>query len=138
MSGGLGSHGRLRRRACAGLLLAACGLAARTARAQGPAPMPAQERQRVERLLRAIEAETALRFERNGTRVSAPDAVRFLRAKWDRHAQGVTTAEAFIERIASRSSTSGRPYRVCAQPGSCTDAGPWLGALLQRLEGQAP
>lgn len=128
----------LRRRGCAALALAALALAVGPARAQGPASMPAQERQRIETLLRAIEADTVLRFDRNGTQANGKDAVRFLRAKWARNEAGVLTAEAFIDHIASRSSTTGRPYRVCVKPTDCTEAGPWLKAFLRRLEGQAP
>ncbi len=130
-------RGALRRRGCAGLALAALALALGPASAQSPAAMPAQERQRIETLLRAIEADTALRFDRNGTQANGKVAVRFLRAKWARNEAGVLTAEAFIDQIASASSTTGRPYRVCVKPNDCTEAGPWLKGLLRRLEGQA-
>ena len=77
-----------------------------------------------------MERQPGVTFERNGRRVSGRDAVRFLRAKWQHQGQGVDSAEAFIEHIASRSSTSGRPYRVCEADGACVDAGPWLRQLL--------
>lgn len=98
----------------------------------------ASERRRIERLLQAVESDTAVTFDRNGTRVGGRDAARFLRAKWSRQVQEVHTAEDFIAKIASRSSTSGRAYRVCMQPAHCSDAGPWLAALLRQLDGQAP
>lgn len=110
-------------------------LAAATSHAQAQAP--AAERQRIEALLRAVEADTTLRFDRNGTRAGSRDAVRFLRAKWARNEALVHSAESFIDQIASRSSTSGRAYRVCTAPTNCSDAGPWLHALLRRIEAPA-
>lgn len=101
-------------------------------------PQPsARERQRIERLLRGVEADPRVRFERNGVQVDGRDAARFLRAKWERFGSGVDTAESFIERIGSRSSTTGRAYLVCTGDNRCDEAGAWLRALLFRLDAQA-
>ncbi len=101
-------------------------------------PQPsARERQRIERLLRGVEADPRVRFERNGVQVDGHDAARFLRAKWERFGSGVDTAESFIERIGSRSSTTGRAYLVCTSDTRCDEAGAWLRALLVRLDAQA-
>lgn len=97
------------------------------------AALPPGERDRIEQLLAGMERETGVQFERNGRRVSGRDAARFLRAKWGRYGEGVDSAEAFIDRIASRSSTTGRPYRVCPVGGKCVEAGPWLRRRLARL-----
>lgn len=102
------------------------------------AQMPAREQQRIEQLLRALEREPSLRFDRNGTRVGGADAARFLRAKWARSTPPVDTAEAFIEQIGSRSSTSGRAYRVCTSESRCVEAGPWLREQLERLDKPRP
>lgn len=96
------------------------------------------ERERIERLLKAMERQTDVNFERNGRLASARDAVRFLRAKWERHGSDVDSAEGFIDRIASRSSTSGRPYRVCPKASACVEAGPWLRSLLQQADEARP
>jgi hypothetical protein len=56
-----------------------------------------------------------------------------LRAKWRAQGQGIASAEAFIERIASRSGTTGQPYRVCSPGRECVDAGGHLRALLAGL-----
>lgn len=122
-----------RRAWCRGLAAAAIGLAVPAAHGQ----LPPAERQRIERLLNAIEQDTSVRFDRNGTRVGGADAARFLRAKWARNEAGVDSAEAFIERIASRSSTSGRPYLVCAGEADCTEARVWLSARLRSLDNQS-
>ena len=102
------------------------------------ASLPPGERERIEQLLAGLEGESGLQFERNGRRASARDAVRFLRAKWQRYGEGVDSAEAFIDRIASRSSTTGGPYRVCPEGAGCEDAGPWLKRRLARLAGIEP
>ncbi len=99
--------------------------------AANPAP---GERDRIERLLRAMERQTDVNFERNGRLASARDAVRFLRAKWERHGGDVDSAEGFIERIASRSSTSGRPYLIRHADGREQPAAAFLHEELQRLE----
>lgn len=102
------------------------------------ATLPTQERERIEQLLAGLERESGLQFERNGRKASAKDAVRFLRAKWQRYGEGIDSADAFIDRIASRSSTTGHPYRVCPEGTACEDAGPWLKRRLARLAGIEP
>ncbi len=116
------------------LVLAALALAA----ALGALP-PARaaslphEQQRIEQLLDALAADRSSRFVRNATAYSGADAARFLRAKWRAQGQGIASAEAFIERIASRSGTTGQPYRVCSPGRECVDAGGHLRALLAGL-----
>lgn len=100
--------------------------------ARPAAALPVQERERIELLLKGMERQAELQFERNGRRASARDAARFLRAKWERHGADVDSAEGFIDRIASRSSTTGQPYRVCAKAMACVEAGPWLRELLRQ------
>ncbi len=124
----------MKRRPLLGGLAAVCLLHALPA----SAALPPAERERIEQLLAAMEQEKGVEFERNGRRASARDAVRFLRAKWERYGEGVDSAEAFIDRIASRSSTTGRPYRVCPTGSACVDAGPWLKGRLVRLAGIEP
>ena len=77
----------------------------------------------------------ACRFQRNGKWYGAADARKHLQRKyeWLLERDLVDSAEQFIERAASRSSLSGKPYRV-ACPGSAEqEAGPWFQALLKRL-----
>lgn len=115
--------------ALAALALAAALGAPRPARA---APPP-HEQQRIERLLDALAADRGSRFVRNGTAHSGADAARFLRAKLRAQGQDIASAEAFIERIASRSGTTGLPYRVCSAGGECVEAGAHLRGLLAAL-----
>lgn len=116
------------------LAVAALVVAARPALAA----MAPHERERTERLLKAMERQTDVQFERNGRLASAGDAVRFLRAKWERYGADIDTAEAFIDRIASQSSTSGRPYRVCSKTSACVESGVWLRGLLEQEDQRRP
>lgn len=101
------------------------------------AAMPIEERQRVEGLLKAVAQSGGVRFERNGQSVNGADAARFLRAKWERQGSTVTTAEDFINQIATRSSTTGQTYRVCVSQGACIDAASWLRQRLSAMEASA-
>jgi hypothetical protein len=93
----------------------------------------APEQRRIDILLDAVAADRESRFVRAGVEYTGADAARFLRAKLQAQGDGVRTAEDFVERIASRSSTTGRPYRVCRSAGGCVDAGEHLRALLLRV-----
>jgi len=94
---------------------------------------PPHEQQRIEQLLDALAADSNSRFLRSATAYRGADAARFLRAKLRAQGQGIASAEAFVERIGSRSGTTGKPYRVCTPGGECVDAGAHLRALLAAL-----
>ena len=76
------------------------------------AEMPASERDKVEALITHVETLTDAVFIRNGEAYPARVAVKFLRGKWKVKAAEITTAEEFIEKAASFSSTTGEPYRL--------------------------
>ena len=100
--------------------------------------LPAREQKRVDYLLASIRSLPGAVFIRNGTEHSAVEAADHLamklrRAKtsWFAPAAETWSAEMFIEKIASRSSFSGKPYQIRFANGSVEDAGDWL---LQQLE----
>lgn len=84
-----------------------------------------------------IEAlgESGCEFQRNGRWYSAGEARDHLRRKfdWARRRGMHGTAEAFIDRAATRSSLSGRPYRVRCGAGGDAPAADWLRSALGRL-----
>lgn len=89
----------------------------------------------IEALIAAVGRMTDSAFIRNGRSYDAATAAEFLRRKWQRHASEVRSAEDFIEKIASASSTTGRPYLVRRADGRelpCRDV---LHAVLRRLRG---
>ncbi len=122
--------GRVSRRSLVCLLgLALSGLG----RAAQATPNPA-ELARIEKLLTSLGARRDLRMIRNGTVYDCDTAVTFLRRKLASMGEDVKTAEEFIERIASRSSSSGQPYLVRLSDGKDVPAGEFLRLELVRLE----
>ena len=101
----------------------------------GAAPPP-HELSRIERLIAFVESQKDMKFIRNGSEYDCNDAARFLRGKMEAMGAEVTTAREFIERIASKSSMSGRPYHVKFADGRMMTAADFLGAELKRIEAQ--
>jgi hypothetical protein len=86
----------------------------------------------VESLLSAI-GSSGCQFIRNGKEYSAPDAEDHLRMKYKKGARYVSTAEDFINRIASKSSWSGKPYQIACPDEVLQPSGQWLTNKLQDL-----
>jgi hypothetical protein len=73
-------------------------------------------------------------FNRNGTWYNAADAVNHIRKKYDYLVEKaiLTSTESFIEKAASESSMSGKPYQVkCADKEAVTSAS-WFNAELKK------
>ena len=66
----------------------------------------------------------------NGNTLSARESRARLRSKAHRNAHLIDSTEEFIEKIASRSATTGRPYLVRCGGVSPTEAGAWFEARL--------
>ncbi|MCL1633858.1 DUF5329 domain-containing protein [Luteimonas sp. SX5] len=89
-------------------------------------------------LIAALDASDC-RFERNGKWYGAAEARSHLQRKYDwlRKRNMAATAEQFIERAASESSVSGRPYHVQC-PGQARQASAdWFRQQLRRLRATA-
>lgn len=70
-------------------------------------------------------------FIRNGDRHDSEAAVEHLQRKYRRGKRYAKTAENFIDRLASKSSISGKPYSIlCEESGEHT-ASDWLHGTLQ-------
>lgn len=84
--------------------------------------------------------DSPCRFQRNGRWFDGSRAAAHLRRKYDyaRGRGGVDSAEAFIELAASRSSFTGRAYRVQCGGAEAMDAGPWFRMRLALLRGPMP
>ena len=82
-------------------------------------------RSRIEALLAAVESADVT-FLRNGTEHDAAAAAAHLRRKWKHAGDRELSAEEFIDKIASASSTTGRPYRIRERDGSVVDTRDWL------------
>ena len=69
-------------------------------------------------------------FQRNGTVHDSVDAADHLRLKYRRGKRYVDTAEHFIDRLATESSWTGKPYTVICD-GVAEPSGEWLYRRLQ-------
>ena len=97
---------------------------------------PPHELSRIDRLIRFVESQKDLKFIRNGSEYSCAEAAKFLRGKMDAMGSDVLTAREFVERIASRSSMSGKPYQVKFADGRLMPTAQFLGDELRRIEAQ--
>ncbi|HZH44384.1 MAG TPA: DUF5329 domain-containing protein [Lysobacter sp.] len=97
------------------------------------APPPQAERE-IGRLIDAL-GSSGCRFQRNGDWHDAKAAQEHLRRKYDylRRRELVASAEQFIERAATRSSMSGKPYTVRCGGRAEEPSAQWLGRQLQAL-----
>lgn len=106
-----------------------------------PAASPAQGRD-ADAEIRALIArigDSDCRFQRNGRWHAAADAQAHLQRKydWARRRGRSGDAEAFIEQAASRSSITGRAYRVACPGQDEREAGDWFDVLLVELRAGA-
>lgn len=121
----------------AALFLAALLFVCITAAPARPAALPEAERFRIEALILAVEGLGDAVFIRNGKAYDAATAARFLRGKWGAGEAQVRTAEDFIEKVASFSSTTGKPYTIRFKDGSEVGSARFLRDRLVRL-GERP
>ena len=82
-------------------------------------------------LIQAV-AESGCEFNRNGSRHSAETAAEHLELKYSRGKRYADSAEAFIERLASKSSWSGQPYQMICN-GEVHPARDWLTSTLTTI-----
>lgn len=97
------------RLSCGVFFFFAAALVAHAAIASEP---PRTECAKIETLIAVVERLSDAVFVRNGRDYSAAAAAKFLRGKWKDRAADVHSAEDFIEKVATRSSTTGKPYLV--------------------------
>jgi hypothetical protein len=95
---------------------------------------PAAERQKIESLIKQVGDLKNAKFIRNGSTYEVSSAVRFLRGKWDANASEVKSARDFIDKVASMSGTSGKPYLIRFKDGREIKSREYLLAELQKLE----
>ena len=98
------------------------------------AVVSATERARIERLIQFVESKHDIQFIRNGTSYSCQDAAKFMRGKFEMMGEHVTTAQQFIDQIASKSSTTGQPYFIRFADGMTMPAAAFLGDELKRMD----
>lgn len=83
------------------------------------------DRSKIERLLNRIETSDAT-FLRNDQEISGPIFAMFLREKMEAMESEILSADEFIERVATKSSTTDEPYRVKTRDGETIELAAWL------------
>lgn len=109
-------------------------LAAQAAQAAQAAPLPPTARAEVDVLLTRLQS-SGCEFNRNGSWYAGGEAKAHLLKKLD-YLEGkdlVGSAEQFIERGASASSMSGKPYLVRCAGKAPVESAQWLKAELQQV-----
>jgi hypothetical protein len=92
------------------------------------------EKQKIEALINRVSDLKDAKFIRNGTEYNVATAVRFLRGKWKANDGDVKTARDFIDRVASASGTSGKPYHIRFKDGQEIPSRDFLLTELRKLE----
>ena len=98
------------------------------------AEAPQTEPAKIEALIRHVESLADAKFVRNGTEYDCKTAGQFLRGKWKTQEASIKTAQDFIEKVASQSSTTGKPYLIKLKDGREVMSGEYLTAELKKLE----
>ena len=99
------------------------------------ASAPAGESQKIEALIQDVRNLKDATFIRNGSSYSSESAAIFLRRKWQANQSAVKTARDFIDKVASFSGTSGKPYLIRFKDGKEIHSREFLLARLKSLEG---
>ncbi|MGH7798526.1 MAG: DUF5329 family protein [Candidatus Binatia bacterium] len=95
---------------------------------------PEPEKKKIETLIGRVSDLQDATFIRNGTEYDVATAVRFLRGKWKANDSYVKTARDFIDKVASASGTSGKPYHIRFKDGQEIPSRDFLLTELQKLE----
>jgi hypothetical protein len=94
----------------------------------------ATEKQKIEALIQQVSELKDARFVRNGSAYNSKSAAIFLRRKWQANQSEVRSARDFIDKVASYSGTSGKPYLIRFKDGKEIHSREFLLARLKTLE----
>lgn len=97
-------------------------------------PLPKSEKQKIESLIMQVADLKDAQFVRNGATYNAGSAAFFLRRKWEANKSEVKTARDFIDKVASFSGTSGKPYLIRFKDGEEIRSRDFLLAQLKKLD----
>ena len=94
------------------------------------------EKWKIEALIAGVEQMSDAVFIRNGKDYSASLAAEFLRRKWKSRRSEIHCAGDFIDKVASFSSTTGRPYMIRWNDGKERPSAEYFKSRLALLEGR--
>jgi hypothetical protein len=103
------------------------------------APTPAPVRAEIDALLGKLQS-SGCQFDRNGSWHSAAEARDHLLRKLEaiERRGTIQSTEQFIDLAASKSSSSGKPYRVRCGTEAAVGSGPWLHRQLVAIRAAKP
>ena len=93
---------------------------------------PGREEARIEGLIAHVKNLQDAAFVRNGKDYDAATAAKFLRGKWNANRDDIHTAEDFIAKAATKSSTTGKAYMIRFKDGKEVACGPYLAGRLKK------
>jgi hypothetical protein len=120
------------------VLVASFALASPRAALSEDAPSAEAEKRTIEALIASVAQLGDATFVRNGKSYPAATAARFLSEKWKAQQSEVRSAEEFIDRIASFSSTTSKPYLIRFADGRQVSSAEYLRVELAKLRAKAP
>jgi hypothetical protein len=92
------------------------------------------EAQKIQALIASVEHLQGAVFIRNGSEHDAAAAADHLRRKLDFAGSRIKTADQFIDKLATGSSMSGKPYRIRFADGHSVESAVYFRAELRKLE----
>lgn len=92
------------------------------------------EQAKIESLISTIESLSDATFVRNGSEYNAKNAAKFLRGKWDANRKDIHTARDFIDKAATKSSTTGKPYMIRPKGAAEISCAAFLNTALKKIE----
>jgi hypothetical protein len=97
-------------------------------------PISSGEKQKIEILIKRVSEMSDAQFVRNDSAYDAKTAAVFLRRKWKANDSEVKTAHDFVDKIATLSGTSGKPYVIRFKDGREVKSRDILLAELNKIE----
>src|SRR5262245_23323720 len=96
--------------------------------------LPAAEKKKIEALIAHVEGLKDAKFVRGNKEYDAKTAGKFLRGKWEANAADVKSARDFIDKVASVSGASSKPYLIRFKDKKDVKSGDYLLEQLKKLE----
>ena len=85
----------------------------------------------VDYLIAQVEKADGVKFLRNGDEHTGKEAAKHMRRKYDHFKKEIKTPEDFIDKCASKSELSSKPYVIKKADGSTVKCEDWMKSLLE-------
>jgi len=99
-----------------------------------PTTKAMSEDEKIEALIRRVDELKDATFIRNGTEHDCHAAAKHMRDKWNYGKKEIHSALEFIDKAASKSSASGKPYLIRYKDGREVESGAFLRDELKKIE----